>query len=59
MVTTKFNPIQFESELELLELLRDKSKDFRFKENEELKKKLTTCRKQNIIKTFVTPNFNK
>lgn len=54
---TKFDPIQFESELELLELLRDKSKDFQHKENEELKKHLTQGRKQNKHYIFVSPRL--
>jgi len=50
------NILEFESQLELYELLRDKSKDYHHKEKEELKKHLSTNRAKNKHYVIVTPN---
>jgi len=52
----KLDPIMFESQLELCEMLRDKSKDFQHKETEEFKKNLSINRAKNKHYVFVTPN---
>jgi len=52
----KFDSIMFESQLELYEILRDKSKDYQHKEKEELKKYLSTNREKHKHSVIVTPN---
>jgi len=56
MKKIKFDPIFFESQLELFEILRDKKEDMYFQEKEELKKVLNTKRAGYTHYIISTPN---